>query len=63
MSEYITYTVDDEDAKCDRCDNADMSCKWCATNCGAGRAWNCYRRTEKAEECYGTINGKRTVRW
>ena len=50
MAEYITYTVEDEDAKCDRCDNAGMSCEWCVTNCGAEHAWNGYSRTEKVEE-------------
>lgn len=50
MAEYITYTADDEDPKCDRCDNADMSCRWCEQNCGPKHGWATYFRTEKIEE-------------
>ena len=50
MAEYVTYTADDEDPKCDRCDNADMPCKYCMEHCGAEHAWLGYSRTEKVEE-------------
>ena len=49
QGDFIIYTADDETPKCDRCDNADMSCEWCEKNCGAGHWWNCYRRTERCD--------------
>ena len=45
MGVRITYTVDDEDAKCDRCDSADQPCKWCEAYCGPEHGWYGYRRT------------------
>ena len=52
MAEYITHTVDDEDAKCERCDNADLPHAFCVKNCGAEHGWCGYQRTEKVDENY-----------
>lgn len=50
QGDFITYNADDEEPKCDRCDNADMSCKWCESNCGAKHWWSGYKRTERCED-------------
>ena len=47
--DFISYTADDEDPNCGRCDNADMSCAWCEKNCGAEHWWSGYRRTERCD--------------
>ncbi len=49
MVEYITYTADDEEPECGRCDNINASDKWCMKNCGGANYWNGYKRTAGKE--------------
>lgn len=48
MARYVTYTVDDEDANCGRCEHCcdDFDC---CKNCGAEHGWWGYSRREKIE--------------
>lgn len=48
MREIITYTADDEEPKCGRCNHMQDSDKWCMENCGGANSWNGYSRTEQA---------------
>lgn len=45
MLKEVIYTVDDEEANCNRCDN--MECEYlCIHNCGSEHGWNGYERIE-----------------
>ena len=50
MAEYKTYTVDDEDPNCGKCDNIDQPAKFCVNCCGAEHGWWGYQRTVEEEE-------------
>lgn len=47
MSDYVnkTYTVDDEEPKCGRCNHFGDDFD-CCEHCGAEHGWNGYERTE-----------------
>lgn len=49
MGFYVTYTVDEEDADCGKCNHCSDDYD-CSAYCGAGHAWNGYNRTEYVEE-------------
>lgn len=46
----VTYTADDEEPQCNRCDNLDNSDKFCMKNCGGANWWKGYIRTESMEQ-------------
>ena len=46
MKDVITYTADDEEPNCRRCEHINNSDKWCAENCGGANGWNGYLRYE-----------------
>lgn len=46
MKDVITYTADDEEPSCRRCEHINDSDKWCAENCGGANGWNGYLRYE-----------------
>lgn len=47
---YVIYNADDEEPKCERCDNNDEdSGYYCVHSCGAEHWWNGYERTERIE--------------
>ena len=50
MGETITYTADDEEPKCGRCDNIQESYIFCRENCGSAHGRNGYRRTERLDD-------------
>lgn len=41
----ITFTADDEEPDCNRCDNMCESYEFCSKFCGANNWWNAYART------------------
>lgn len=50
MSKTITYTSDDEEPVCGRCNHVVDSDKWCMEQCGGANSWNGYERTEEIDE-------------
>ena len=49
MNKHITYTADDEEPKCGRCDYFSGGFDCCGL-CGAEHGWYGYSRTELAKE-------------
>lgn len=45
----VIFTADDEEPRCDRCDNQIKSCDWCCENCGSEHWWCEYKRSEVLE--------------
>lgn len=48
QGDFITYTADDEDPKCGRCDYF-VDGFDCSGSCGAEHGWYGYSRTERYE--------------
>ena len=46
MNKNITYTADDEEPSCNRCDHVLADDEWCMKHCGGANSWKRYRRTE-----------------
>lgn len=45
-------TANDEEPKCNRCDNLDHPYEFCIKYCGSEHFWNGYCRTKKEKEDY-----------
>ena len=55
MSGKIIYTADEEEPRCERCDNVCGSDDTCVNRCGAEHGWALYSRTViETEEAEGT---------
>ena len=45
------YTADDEEPKCERCENICEPIDYCVERCGPEHGWNLYSREVIEEEC------------